>query len=214
MSKSIYSKGFIYEGVDDAVAAWNSTSYYSGKFSVLNSHNFKEGEDVTGKYRKQHQEKTGHGDFWRDIDEEYYNLPFGNDTRIVALLLNVSVQELAKEWWESLHTDIKSHYENPTPDKIEKWYLLEYPSPAPTQQGEISAMRELIEEMDKIRKGLKIAGQWKESDAEYLYKVVHEKATSLLAKEREQRDAEYRAGLAKGLELRRKFPVNNSQSKP
>lgn len=70
---------------------------------------------------------------------------------------------------------------------------IEFPSPAPTQQGDISAMSELIEKL-KVKQGM-----WQRDTAEHkhrraTYQVAIIVATSLLAKEREQIIDAYDAG--------------------
>lgn len=96
MSKSIYSKGFIYERARNRYHLdIEHLKHELTKLPVLNSHNFKEGEDVTGKYEKNHQQLmlTGKNN-WQDCDKDLYDVLNEKFRRIVAIALNQSVQEV------------------------------------------------------------------------------------------------------------------------
>lgn len=113
MNKNIYSNGFIYEGVemkepqyDEFEPEEGQRNYNQGDsydlafrhyrsylkslshFPVLNSHNFTEGEDVTGRYELQYQEKMfSNGGYWRKTSKENYGILTDKFRRIVAIPL-------------------------------------------------------------------------------------------------------------------------------
>lgn len=90
MKKDIYYNGKIYKdhnGVDGLLNQ-SLTNY-----SVIGTHNFKDGEDVTGRYELQYQEHT-HSDEYKFISKELYDLTVEDFTRIVAVPLPTDKLEL------------------------------------------------------------------------------------------------------------------------
>lgn len=235
MSKSIYSKGFIYEGVDDNLLPNEKRDHskYWGRenstdcdgfdrdaferdierhlqslpyFPVLNSHNFKEGEDVTGKYELQYQWVLGFDTpnaKWVKCSEAEYKLPLFNTNdkrRIVAIAINQSpttIEEVIDKniaLFKGLQVKARHELDGGAILRGEQSVIdnlqakgFSVPPPAHTQQGEISAMQAAVLEFDN-----------QDPNEPYTAQQVTDYLSSLLAKEREQHRSTWNKGVEWG----------------
>jgi len=103
MSKSIYYNGKIYENVENIKPTinpypqdtWDNLFHnISGIPIIHGTHNFKDGEDVTGRYELKYQYKGFHD--WITCDKDNYDISAEPRRRIIAVPLPLSTEPAVK----------------------------------------------------------------------------------------------------------------------